>query len=55
MAGIVSVLTAEEQYELVRLMKKLGKHAMTTHAKPTAGRNAPRLGRSAAARPTAAA
>jgi DNA-binding MarR family transcriptional regulator len=32
MADVVSVLTAEEQQELVRLMKKLGKHAMQTRA-----------------------
>ena len=31
MAEVVSVLTPEEQQELVRLMKKLGKHAMQTH------------------------
>jgi MarR family 2-MHQ and catechol resistance regulon transcriptional repressor len=30
MAGVVSVLTPGEQQELVRLMKKLGKHAMQT-------------------------
>ena len=30
---MVSVLTAQEQRELVRLMKKLGKHAMATYAK----------------------
>jgi MarR family transcriptional regulator, 2-MHQ and catechol-resistance regulon repressor len=32
MAHVVSVLTPAEQRELVRLMKKLGKHAMAAHA-----------------------
>jgi len=38
MTHLVCVLTPEEQHELMRLMKKLGKHAMTTYAKPAAGR-----------------
>jgi len=49
MTRLVCVLTPDEQHELVRLMKKLGKHAMTTYAKPTAGRTAGR-DRGAAAR-----
>jgi MarR family 2-MHQ and catechol resistance regulon transcriptional repressor len=49
MTRLVCVLTPEEQHELVRLMKKLGKHAMTTYTKPAAGRTAGR-DRSAAAR-----
>jgi MarR family 2-MHQ and catechol resistance regulon transcriptional repressor len=32
MAEVVSVLTPTEQQELVRLMKKLGKHAMNTYS-----------------------
>jgi MarR family 2-MHQ and catechol resistance regulon transcriptional repressor len=31
---LMSILTPEEQRELVRLMKKLGKHAMASYAKP---------------------
>jgi hypothetical protein len=54
MAEIVSVLTAKEQHELVRLMKKLGKHAMATHAKPAAGRTAARRGRNTAGREASA-
>jgi MarR family 2-MHQ and catechol resistance regulon transcriptional repressor len=34
MAHLVAVLTPAEQRELVRLMKKLGKHAMASHIKP---------------------
>jgi hypothetical protein len=30
----MSILTPEEQRELARLMKKLGKHAMASYAKP---------------------
>lgn len=41
MADVVSVLTPAEQRELVRLMKKLGKHAMGTYsAKKRGGRAA---------------
>jgi MarR family 2-MHQ and catechol resistance regulon transcriptional repressor len=54
MARVVSVLTPEEQHELVRLMKKLGKHAMTIHAKPRASRTAASRGSRAAARPATA-
>ena len=53
MARVVSVLTPEEQHELVRLMKKLGKHAMTIHAKPRATRAASRGSRAAAGPATA--
>jgi MarR family 2-MHQ and catechol resistance regulon transcriptional repressor len=49
MTRLVCALTPDEQHELVRLMKKLGKHAMTTYPKPTAGRTAGR-DRGAAAR-----
>lgn len=53
MARIVGVLTPEEQHELVRLMKKLGKHAMTTYAKPAADRNGGGHGPRAATRQAA--
>ena len=54
MARIVGVLTPEEQHELVRLMKKLGKHAMTTYAKPAVDRNGGRHGPRATTRQAAA-
>ncbi len=38
MTHLVSVLTPSEQRELVRLMKRLGKHAMATRTKPGQGR-----------------
>jgi MarR family 2-MHQ and catechol resistance regulon transcriptional repressor len=47
MAEIVSVLTAGEQHELVRLMKKLGKHAMVSREKRAVGRPAGRRGAAA--------
>jgi len=50
MARIVGVLTYEEQHELVRLTKKLGKHAMATYAKPVVGRHRGRRGPRAATR-----
>src|SRR5262245_13439094 len=54
MARVIGMLTPEEQHELVRLMKKLGKHAMTTYAKPAAGRNTrPRRPRAASRRAAA--
>lgn len=53
MGHLVSVLTPAEQRELVRVMKKLGKHAMATHPQPAAGRTAGRRARAAAAKQVA--
>jgi MarR family 2-MHQ and catechol resistance regulon transcriptional repressor len=53
MTRLVCVLTPDEQHELVRLMKKLGKHAMATYAKPAAGRTAGRDRSAAAGQATA--
>jgi MarR family transcriptional regulator, 2-MHQ and catechol-resistance regulon repressor len=41
MAEVVSVLTPAEQRELVRLMKKIGKHAMSAYSSKKRGKRSP--------------
>ena len=41
MTNLLSVLTSAEQRELVRLMKKLGKHAMATSTSEASSKSAP--------------